>query len=226
MMLSYAVFCCCFFCYEVTSIALNLIPRQMSTQHPYLTTNEKCRRRGLSCIKIADSRAPSMVFGWSRPVLVCRRLYYGCWELCPLSRKGSYSSKWRCTGKDHEIPCQTRFRFDEILATVCSCTKMGQFWLPSLARNHDVDLQATMKTMMQTTNHVLLEFLSNKIDRCWEHVQSTIDSVDNGGNGMRLKWWHFLGSSCIYRYWQRVEIIICIIISCFTAIICNWCALI
>ena len=44
--------------------------------------------------------------------------------LNPCSRKGSHSSKWRCTVKDHEAPCHTRLRFGEILATVCSCTKI------------------------------------------------------------------------------------------------------
>ena len=92
LMLSYARFRF-FFRYEVTSRALYLTPQQMSTQHPYLTANEKCRCRGLSCLKMADSRAPLMVFGCLRPMLVCRRSSYECWELCPWSRKGSHSSK-------------------------------------------------------------------------------------------------------------------------------------
>ena len=98
---------------------------------PIWQLTEKRRRRGLSCLKMADSRAPSMVFGCLRPMLVCRCLSYECWQLCPWSRKDSHSSKWRWTEKDHKIPCHTRLRFDEILAAVCSCTKIRQFRLSS-----------------------------------------------------------------------------------------------
>ena len=143
---------------------------------------------------MADSRAPSMVFGCLRPMLVCRRSSYECWELCPWSRKGSHSSKWRCSGKDHVIPCHTRLRFDGIMATVCSCTKIRQVWLSSLARK---------------PWHCLTWFFwSNKIEKCWEwHVQSTIVSVNNCGNGMRLKWWHFFWSpySVTLILWHAVR---------------------
>ena len=61
-----------FFCYEVTSRALWLTTQQISMQNLHLTANEKARTEGLSCLKMADSRAQSMVFGSLRPMLVRR----------------------------------------------------------------------------------------------------------------------------------------------------------
>ena len=43
-------------------------PRQMSTQHPHMTGNEKTLREYLPCLKTADFRAASMVFGSLRPM--------------------------------------------------------------------------------------------------------------------------------------------------------------
>ena len=51
-------------------------------QHQHLTTDEKRRRRGLYHLKMADSRAASMVFGCLRLMLVCRCWSYECLELC------------------------------------------------------------------------------------------------------------------------------------------------
>ena len=125
--------------YEVIPRALYLTPQEISTQHPHLQLTKKRRRRGLSCLKMADSRAPSMVFWYLQPTLVCRRPSYECWELYSWSRKGSHASKWRYTGKEHEIPCHARLRFDGILATVCSCTRIRQFWLSSLAKEKTLE---------------------------------------------------------------------------------------
>ena len=52
------------FFYQITiSRALAQLHDKMSTQHPQLTANEKKNAEGLSCLKMADPRAASMVFG-------------------------------------------------------------------------------------------------------------------------------------------------------------------
>ena len=56
--------------YEINSRALVLTPRQMSTQHPLSQQMKKTQMGGggLACLKMADSRAVSMVFGCLRPM--------------------------------------------------------------------------------------------------------------------------------------------------------------
>ena len=42
---------------------------------------KKRRRRGLKCLKMVDSGAPSVALEHLRPMMVCRCSYYECWEL-------------------------------------------------------------------------------------------------------------------------------------------------
>ena len=57
------------FLYEIAiSRGLAQLHGKMSTQHTQLTANEKAHTEGLSYLKIADSRAASMVFGPLRPM--------------------------------------------------------------------------------------------------------------------------------------------------------------
>ena len=56
------------FFYQITiSRDLAQLHDKMSTQHPQLTANEKAQTEVFSCLKMADSRAASMVFGPMRP---------------------------------------------------------------------------------------------------------------------------------------------------------------
>ena len=104
-----------------------LMTRDASNQCPHLTAHRKAPMKGL--IGPGNGGFPCTVdgFGYPRPMLFCRRSSYEC---CQWSRKCSHSSKWGCTGIDHEIPCHTRSRVDEIVAIVCSFTEIRRFRLP------------------------------------------------------------------------------------------------
>ena len=60
----------------------------------------------------------SMVSGCVQPMLVYRRWSYVCWVFCQWFRKGPHSSKWGCTGINHEITRYIRREVNEIIATV------------------------------------------------------------------------------------------------------------
>ena len=159
----------------------------MSTHHPHstLTASEKAQTEGL--IVSENSRAPSMVFRWLRPMLAYRRWSYQCWKLCPWSRNGSHSSKQRCTGNDHDIPCHTRRRLDEILATVCS-------------RKYP-NMTISTSYSGEKTSHCLTWILSTKIKR---YILNICPKYNRFSQKLwkwhAIKSWHFLGSPCKYKF--------------------------
>ena len=75
----------------------------------------------------------------------------------------------------HEIPCHTRRRVDEIVATVPSPT------------NQDKTI-SSFSSGDKNYSSVWLEFLSNNIDKRWEqYVSGTIVSVNNWGKWHAVK---------------------------------------
>ena len=146
---------------------------QIAMQRPHLTANEKAQTKrfvivpenvGFPC-GIDDPRVSAAAACLPSVILRVLGTMLFCWELFQWFGKGSHFSKWGCTGIDHEIPCHSRRRVDEIVATVCSRIKIRRFLLLPLVENRC---------------SISFEFLLIKIDKCWEQfVQSTIVSVNN-----------------------------------------------